>query len=249
MSSTNKTTNYNLSQFIGSDKPAWLLDYNQDMSKIDTGIKSAADAAEVADGKADSNTNNIGNLANLNTQAKTNIVASINEVYNTAGTAEGTASQAANAANSAKTEADALTNYFAITKKGQINATASGATISSNMNNMNYALNEAGTLGKVYGRIRLTANTTGVITLTLPVPALTTPESFNIAAMCYCTAIRVQSDYSIHFINSIDATVNANGNIVIEFPSGIAVGTQLTVWFPPCLYFFTDFGDIVTPSN
>ena len=35
MSSTNKTTNYDLSQFVGSDKPAWLSDYNQDMSKID----------------------------------------------------------------------------------------------------------------------------------------------------------------------------------------------------------------------
>ena len=34
MSSTNKTPNYQLSQFVGSDKPAWLADYNQDMSKI-----------------------------------------------------------------------------------------------------------------------------------------------------------------------------------------------------------------------
>ena len=35
MSSTNKTTNYELSQFLGTDKPAWLSDYNTDMSKID----------------------------------------------------------------------------------------------------------------------------------------------------------------------------------------------------------------------
>lgn len=50
MSHTNSTTNYELSQFLGSDKPAWLVDYNGDMLKIDTQMKANADAAaEVAD--------------------------------------------------------------------------------------------------------------------------------------------------------------------------------------------------------
>ena len=43
MASTNKTTNYNLSQYIGTDKPTYLVDYNGDMQKIDTGIKGAYD--------------------------------------------------------------------------------------------------------------------------------------------------------------------------------------------------------------
>lgn len=38
MSSTNKTTYYELSQYIGTDKPTYLGDYNSDMSKIDAGI-------------------------------------------------------------------------------------------------------------------------------------------------------------------------------------------------------------------
>lgn len=42
MASTNKTTNYQLSQFSPTDKPAWLGDYNQDMSKIDAGMKANA---------------------------------------------------------------------------------------------------------------------------------------------------------------------------------------------------------------
>nr|DAF67894.1 MAG TPA: hypothetical protein [Caudoviricetes sp.] len=33
MSSTNKTTYYALSQYIGTDKPTYLGDYNSDMSK------------------------------------------------------------------------------------------------------------------------------------------------------------------------------------------------------------------------
>lgn len=38
MASTNKTQNLNLSQFVASDKPGWLTDYNNDMQKIDEGI-------------------------------------------------------------------------------------------------------------------------------------------------------------------------------------------------------------------
>lgn len=46
MGSTNKTTNYGLSQFIASDKPAWLVDYNGDMEKIDEGMEENKQSAE-----------------------------------------------------------------------------------------------------------------------------------------------------------------------------------------------------------
>lgn len=39
MSATNATTNYNLPLFIGTDKPAWLVDWNSAMSAIDAAIK------------------------------------------------------------------------------------------------------------------------------------------------------------------------------------------------------------------
>lgn len=72
MSSTNHTTNYGLSQFLGTDKPAWLVDYNGDMAAIDTQMKANADAASgaqttanTADGKADTNATAI---STLNTQ-------------------------------------------------------------------------------------------------------------------------------------------------------------------------------------
>lgn len=48
MSSTNKTTNYNLSQYIGTDKPTYLGDYNSDMLKIDKQLKANADSASNA---------------------------------------------------------------------------------------------------------------------------------------------------------------------------------------------------------
>lgn len=43
MTASNKTANYELSQFVGSDRPTWLGDYNSDMSKIDAQLKRNAD--------------------------------------------------------------------------------------------------------------------------------------------------------------------------------------------------------------
>lgn len=73
MASTNSTTHYELSQYIGTDKPTYLVDYNQDMGKIDAGIYAAKS-------EADTNATSIGTLSNLTTTAKTNLVAAINEV-------------------------------------------------------------------------------------------------------------------------------------------------------------------------
>lgn len=66
MSSTNKTAKLSLSQFLGTDKPAWLGDYNSDMQKIDdafanleqSGQSSAADIAALQQ-KDDELTQNI----------------------------------------------------------------------------------------------------------------------------------------------------------------------------------------------
>ena len=73
MASTNSTTHYELSQYIGTDKPTYLTDYNQDMSKIDAGIYAAKS-------EADTNSNAIVTLSSLTTTTKTNVVAAINEV-------------------------------------------------------------------------------------------------------------------------------------------------------------------------
>ena len=45
MAHTNETVNYRLSQFVGTDIPNPLVDYNGDMEKIDLAIKNVADAA------------------------------------------------------------------------------------------------------------------------------------------------------------------------------------------------------------
>ena len=62
MASTNHTTNYSLSQFVGSDKPAWLGDYNQDMDKIDTQMKVNADAVSTVSTTVSGHTTAISGL-------------------------------------------------------------------------------------------------------------------------------------------------------------------------------------------
>lgn len=53
MGHTNSTTNYNLPQFVGTDKPSWLGDINDAFSAIDLAIAEAATEATSADAKAD----------------------------------------------------------------------------------------------------------------------------------------------------------------------------------------------------
>lgn len=52
MTATKHTGNYSLSQFVGTDRPTWLGDYNGDMTKIDAQLKRNADdiASAVAGG-------------------------------------------------------------------------------------------------------------------------------------------------------------------------------------------------------
>lgn len=45
MSATNATANYNLPLFIGTDKPAWLTDWNGAMNAIDTAIAAVSSAS------------------------------------------------------------------------------------------------------------------------------------------------------------------------------------------------------------
>lgn len=71
MSSTNKTPNYNLSQFTADDKPAWLGDYNSDMQKIDTQMKANATKADSAESTANNANQTASDALEASTEAKT----------------------------------------------------------------------------------------------------------------------------------------------------------------------------------
>ena len=239
MSSTNKTTNYELSQFIGADKPAWLGDYNSDMSKIDAGIHAAQGTATGADGKADANATAIGTLSNLSTTAKNNLVAAINEVDTNADTAQGTANDAAGTATAAKTTADGIATYLDINNFNDATIQITGGNIDTGVSKIRYALNSDGTLGKVYGRFRYTASVSTGGTLTIGVPSLNVSSAITIDAGLYLTSV-VNGVYN--YVTPLSFTINTNGTITVTLPN-VSVGAIVQVWFPPCLYLFKNFGD------
>lgn len=73
MASTNKTTNYELSQFIETDRPAWLTDYNGDMRTIDRIMKAISDMASGASGS-------VSELADRMSTAEGNISTNTNDI-------------------------------------------------------------------------------------------------------------------------------------------------------------------------
>lgn len=95
MASTNKTVTLELSQFIATDKPSWLTDYNDDMEKIDT--FAAGVDADVSSAKSDAAS------AKSTAQTASNTA---QQAQTAAMQAQNTAQQAQNAAQQAQTTAE-----------------------------------------------------------------------------------------------------------------------------------------------
>lgn len=85
MAHTNKTPNYNLPQFVNTDKPAWLTDVNSAMVTIDTEIKLNADNATNA--KTTSAQAKLESETALN--KATAVETTVNTIKDTLGTANG----------------------------------------------------------------------------------------------------------------------------------------------------------------
>ena len=132
--STNKTANYELPQFVGTDKPTWLGDFNEAMSDIDTGMhENATDIATMQ-----SDVTNAVATASQASQDVTTLTGTVNtlsstvsSVQTTANNASQTASSALNTANTANGKAD--TNASAIT------------SINTSISDLNDKIDESGT--------------------------------------------------------------------------------------------------------
>lgn len=103
MSSTNKTANFKLSQFIGTDKPTFLGDYNNDMQIIDGALFTVSQTAEEA-------VNDVENVKSAQTEIKAVHEDTKKQVAQLKETADGMAGDvtaAQEAANSAEQKATA----------------------------------------------------------------------------------------------------------------------------------------------
>lgn len=95
MSSTNQTATIGLSQYIGTDKPTYLSDYNGDMLKIDNAIAADRDSiataqnkADGADGKADANAQAIATISDSLNNTSNGLVKRVTDVEGDVNTIE-----------------------------------------------------------------------------------------------------------------------------------------------------------------
>lgn len=103
MSSTNKTANFKLSQFIGTDKPTFLGDYNNDMEIIDGALFTASQTAEEA-------VNDVETVKSAQTELKAvheDTKKQVTQLKETADGMAGDVTAAQEAANSAEEKATA----------------------------------------------------------------------------------------------------------------------------------------------
>lgn len=103
MSATNNTTNFNLPLFIGTDKPAWLTDWNGAMTTIDTKLQEVKTEAASATSESGSNTQSISQI-NSTLQTLNSTVSAMN------------------------TNVTKVTNAFGAWKTEQLNTLGSGYT-------------------------------------------------------------------------------------------------------------------------
>ena len=104
--STNKTTNYELPQFIGTDKPTWLGDFNEAMSDIDAGMhKNATDIASM-----ETDVTNAAQAASQASQDVTTLTGTVNSLSSTVSSVQTTANNAQSTANSALNVANTKVN-------------------------------------------------------------------------------------------------------------------------------------------
>lgn len=242
MSSTNKTTNYDLSQYIGSDKPTYLGDYNGDMLKIDAGMHTNAQANS-------SNTTKIGDLDNLTTNVKTNLVSAINEVdanSDTNSTNMGSLSSLNTAdkttlVNAINEVLGDILNFNLTSYKEFLDSEVTMSNGTLTYQSMKLAKNSDGSLCKLYGSLRYSTSvdqsTAGVITITNT--GLAPTNEFRVSGL---GLFLVTESGSIIQSGSTYAQFKTNGDIEIGCPTLRATRTyNAYIW--PCLLYVKDFGD------
>lgn len=243
MASTNKTTHYELSQYVGSDKPTYLTDYNNDMSAIDTGIYNAQTKADTAfanagsaDTKADNaqltanqalnsagNANtNIGTMANLNTTDKTSLVGAVNEVNN-------------------NLNFTSFKNYNASSAdfvKGN-NITLDGLAV-------NLAKTQNGSYAKVYGQFLgyPTTSDSGNTEFVLNNTGLTISEAFTVNSVGITTRSQnLNGTDVVTYVARCDLLFNTNGSITIKSNQTWETGKYYNVILHPVVIQVKSFGD------
>lgn len=228
MSHTNSTPNYQLPQFVGTDKPAYLTDFNQAFSAIDTGIAAAKSSGDTA--QAD-----VNELENELEQTNTNL----SNLTSTVSTVSGVASSASNASSQNSLNITAIDNFFKIGTpqdiKNSISINAGGigdATRATEMVNAN------GTCGKLSLNINfntLAASSSGYdITVNTSFRPSQTRTLSNIATIVYSNPNTNTFVYTL-----IDGELAPNGVLKFHLPESWYNRGGIVLQVQQCLILLT----------
>lgn len=266
MSSTNKTTHYDLSQYTASDKPTYLVDYNADMSAIDTGIYNAQTTAN--EGAAA-----IGNIANLTTTDKSSVVNAVNEINGDLGTLNTTVGNHTTAISQNTGNIGTMANLTTNDKTSLVNAIDE---VNYNVNNFNLssfetitsftlynrdgnvdtsasatgeitvAKNNDGSLAKLYGRITINAiNSTRRVKFQT---SLRPSETLNINGGGFRVNISdINGNECIRTMSLTTLTINTNGVCEMEYGYNWSSNERVDFMMINSLMFIKDFGDTPIP--
>lgn len=252
MSSTNHTENYNLPQFLGTDKPAWLSDINPAFSTIDTQIKAAATTA--AQGVSDAAT----------AQARADSAyGRAGDALTDAGTAQTTANTAIGNANAVATNLNTFMLKFNLNSIS--NGTLTNIVYSGTIdNNMTLAQNSDGSIFKAYGLFRIgrsssatrvaVSGISGLYGLDTGLVLTTAPdEGYVIKSAGNESWINPDTGATQWSGSPSDIAVGNNGHIYVGLrnSAGSWAGSasyEINFNYAPCLYFNADFGDEPTPN-
>lgn len=275
MSSTNKTPNYELPQFVANDVPSWLGDFNQAMSKIDTQMKAndtkatgASTNAENANSSATqaletaNQANTTANGANTNATNALSLATTANDnastakqnsetALSTANSANGNASSALSMAQNANTNANKALNgleKFNLSNSQIISQSGIiGQTNIAQVNEstINIISDSTNEVFKLYGNIKATASNSGNVEVSIQ-SNLRPNEEITIINAGIC-----MYNTESH-IDTVNMTIQTNG--IIKFTSWLNPAYLGDKTFKMvllnCLYFLDAFEQSeVTPGQ
>ena len=261
--STNKTANYELPQFVGTDKPTWLGDFNSAMSAIDTGMATNAsdiDSMDTRVSSAEATASQASQNVTTLTGRVNTVESSLTSVTSTANNAQATATSALNTANTANGKADTNAsaisdiqsdvgdiqaeldefNFDTFTTITKANTTASNVNSDYQVADLVLATNSNNkSIFKLYGQVlgKLTTHsTTGYIAF----QSALRPETditINGAGVC-----GYETSGNVNALGLASITVKTTGEVRINFPVyGQTNSTRIIL--TANLYFVKDFGD------
>lgn len=220
MGATNKTTNYELPQWVGTDKPTFLGDMNDAFLKIDTGMaenKDSATGAESQAGAAVQKSTEAYSAAQSAQTTASQAQTTASAAQETANTAQATAQQALEKANQAIAgTANAWQQVAKTDNSSAVNTSYSAGYVSYNqaLNLLSIALyfNTSDVMGRWTGRTKL-------CTLGAPIR----PQSQRVIRGAGCTRGNEWVNNAGTAVPIVfDVTIEADGSLYIQPPNNRA---------------------------